>query len=87
LREGGIIARLAREVLPNSNALSGPSEALSGHRARFIYGDEIYVDDSFVEVELWLICGTYVLGNPSLTPNARGGNDFSFFSSSSCYSS
>jgi hypothetical protein len=88
LREGGIIARLAREVLPNSNALSGPSsEALSGHRARFIYGDEIYVDDSFLEDELRLICGTYVLGNPTPTPNARGGNEFSFFSSSSCYSS
>jgi hypothetical protein len=71
LREGGIIARLAREVLPNSNALSGPSsDALNGHRARFIYGDEIYVDDRFLEEELGLICGTYVQGNP----NARGGN-------------
>jgi hypothetical protein len=80
LREGGIIARLAREVLPNFKALSGPSsEALSGHRARFTYGDEIYVDDSFSMAELGLICGTYVLGNPSL--NARGGNEFSFFSS------
>ena len=34
LREGGIIAHLAREVLPNSTALSGPSsEALSGCHA------------------------------------------------------
>ena len=49
LREGGIIARLAREVLPNSNALSGPSpEVLSGRRAQFIYGNEIYVDDRFL---------------------------------------
>jgi len=62
LREGGIIARLAREVLPNSNALSGPSsEALSGHHARYTYGDEIYVDDRFLDEELELICGTYVL--------------------------
>ena len=61
LREGGIIACLAREVLPNSNALSGPSsEALSGQRARFQYGDKIYVDDNFSEVELGLICGTYI---------------------------
>jgi hypothetical protein len=75
LRQGGIIARLAREVLPDSNALSGPSsEALSGHRARFIYGDEIYVDDHFSDVELRLICGTYALGIPK-----HGGNDFSFF--------
>ena len=74
LREGGIIARLAREVLPNSNALSGPSSEalLSGHCARFTYGDEIYVDDSFLEEELGLICGTYVLSN------SRGGNELSF---------
>ena len=78
LREGGIIARLAREVLPNSNALSGPSsDALSGHRARFIFGDEIYVDDNFLEDELGLICGTYVLGNQ----NVRRGNELSLFSS------
>jgi hypothetical protein len=67
LRQGGVIARLAREVLPNSNALSGPSsEALSGRRARFSYGgdSEIYVDDKFSEAELGLICGTYALYNP-----------------------
>ena len=79
LREGGIIARLAREVLPNSSALSGPSfEALSGYHAQFIYGDKIYVDDSFLEAELELICGTY-----RMLPNAqaRGSNELSFFSS------
>jgi hypothetical protein len=82
LREGGIIARLAREVLPNANALSGPSsEALSGHRARFISGDETYVDDEFSEDEFGLICGTYVLGNPN--PNSKKGNEFTFLSS--CY--
>ena len=78
LREGGIIARLGREVLSNSSGLSGPSsEALSGHRARFIQvcGDEIYVDDNFLEAEfkLGLICGTYVLSKKA------GGNEFSFF--------
>ena len=80
LREGGIIARLAREVLLNSKALSGPSsEALSSHRARFFYNEEIYVDDEFSDVELGLICGTYVLGNSSV----RGGNEIYIFSS--CY--
>lgn len=64
LREGGIIARLAREVLPNSNSLSGPSsEALDGHRARFVCGDEIYVDDDILEPESRLICGSYVLAH------------------------
>ena len=66
LREGGIIARLAREVLPNSNALLGPSsEALEGHHARFVCDDGIYADDDFSDVELGLICGTYALGNTS----------------------
>ena len=76
LREGGIIARLAREVLPNFNALFGPSpEALSGRRARFNYGNEIYVDDDFSEEELGLICGTYALGDLK-------GNESYIFSSS-----
>jgi hypothetical protein len=82
LREGGIIARLAREVLPTSNALSGPSsEALGGHHARFICDNETYVDDNFSDVELGLICGTYQLGDT----NARGGIIFSFHWQLSCY--
>jgi hypothetical protein len=82
LREGGIIARLAREVLPNSNALSGPSpEALSGRRARFIYSNEIYVDDNFLPEELGLICGTYALGTLKELgdPIRKKGNEFSIF--------
>ena len=68
LREGGIIARLAREVLSNSDALLGPSsEALSGRGAKFVYNNKIYVEDTFSEAELGLICGTYML------TNARGG--------------
>ena len=75
LREGGIIARLAREVLPNSSALSGPSsEALNGDRARFIFDDEIYMDDDFSDDELRLICGTYALDD------AHAGNKYSFIS-------
>jgi len=77
LREGGIIARLAREVLPHCNALSGPSsEALSGHCARFVCDDEIYVDDKFSDAELGLLCGTYVLGNSDVS---RGGNEIYLF--------
>jgi hypothetical protein len=65
LREGGIVARLAREVLPNSSALSGPSsEALAGHRARLVCDDKIYVEDEFTESEIRLICGTYALAKP-----------------------
>ena len=75
LRSGGIIARLAREVLPNSNALSGPSyEALNGGREQFICDGEIYVDDSLSVDDLGLICGTYVLSDGA---NPRG-NKFSF---------
>jgi hypothetical protein len=60
LREGGIIAHLVREVLPNSTALSGPSsEALSGCRARFISNSKIYVEDEFSKAEFGLIYGTY----------------------------
>ena len=60
LRQGEIIARLAREVLPHTNALSGPSDdALDGHHARFVCGDEVYVDDEFLDSELRLICGSY----------------------------
>ena len=83
LCEGGIIAWLAREVLPNSYALSGPSsEALNGHHAQFICDDKIYVDDDFLDVELGLICSTYVLGNTN-----AGGNEYSFLSTFqlSCY--
>ena len=80
LRQGGIVARLAREVLPNSNALSGhTSEALGGHCARFVCNDKIYVDDYFSEAELQLICGTYALGN---THNKSG---MRIFPQLSCY--
>lgn len=66
LREGGIVARLAREVLPDSNALSGPSsEALGGRRARLVCEGRpgIYVEDDFWDDEIQLICGTYALTN------------------------
>ena len=70
LRAGGIIARLAREVLPNTNALSGPSDdALHGRHARFVCRDEVYVDDTFLESERRLICGSYDI--PVANPGKR----------------
>jgi hypothetical protein len=70
LRAGGIIARLAREVLPNTNALSGPSDdALHGRHARFVCRDEVYVDDTFLESERRLICGSYDI--PVADPGKR----------------
>ena len=64
--EGGIIARLAREVIPNSEALTGPSPlAMDGHCGRFVGDGKIFVNDNFLNTELRLICGTYVLGNAS----------------------
>ena len=66
LREGGIIARFAREVIPNSDALTGPSPlAMDGHRGQFVSNGKIYVDDQFSDAELGLICGTYALRNAS----------------------
>ena len=60
LREGGVIARLAREVIPNSDALTGPSPlAMDGHCGRFVSDGKIYVDNQFSDAELGLICGTY----------------------------
>lgn len=78
LREGGIVARLAREVLPNSNALSGPSlEALNGDREQFICNNdsEIYVADKFLDAELGLICGVYSLGTHH---DGKGDNGYLF---------
>ena len=62
LREGGVIARLAREVIPNSDALTGPSPlAMDGHCGRFVSDGKNYVDNQFSDAELGLICGTYAL--------------------------
>jgi hypothetical protein len=69
-------AHLAREVLPNSKALSSPAlEALNGNHAVFICNNssEIYVADKFLDAKLGLICGTYSLGM-----HGKGGNGYLF---------
>jgi hypothetical protein len=57
---GGIIARIARDVLPVSVISMGPSrDALEGKQDVLYCGDEIYVDDALSVKALQLICGTY----------------------------
>jgi hypothetical protein len=57
---GGLIARLAREVLPISAILMGPSQdALEGKQDVLCCGDEVYVDDGLSEEASQVICGTY----------------------------
>jgi hypothetical protein len=57
---GGIVARLAREVIPNTDALLGPSQdALDGHQKIFVCGDESFCDDQLSDAYQDLICGVY----------------------------
>jgi hypothetical protein len=60
---GGIVGRLARETLPDSAALAGPSDsALQGEQGFFQDGGDFFVDDQLSDRELDLICGTYDVG-------------------------
>ena len=60
LSNGGLIARIARDVLPVSVISMGPSrDALEGKQDVLYCGDEIYVDDALSVEALQLICGTY----------------------------
>ena len=62
LSYGGIVARLARETLPDSVVLAGPSyQALQGQQEIFGEGKDILVDDQLSEDDLDFICGTYVV--------------------------
>jgi hypothetical protein len=57
---GGIVARLARETIPNTAALLGPSEdALNGLQKVFVCGDELFCDDELSDAYKDLICGVY----------------------------
>jgi hypothetical protein len=57
---GGLVARLAREVLPVSAILTGPSQdALEGNQDVLFSGDEIYVDDGLSWEAGHMICGAY----------------------------
>lgn len=54
------MARLARETLPDSVVLAGPShKALEGQQKIFDGGGNLFVDDQLSERDLDLICGTY----------------------------
>jgi len=55
-------SRLARETLPDSVVLAGPSyEALQGQQEIFGEGSDMLVDDQLSEDDLAFICGTYVV--------------------------
>jgi hypothetical protein len=57
---GGIVARLARETIPNTAALLGPSQdALDGLQKIFVCGDELFCDDELSDPYKDLICGVY----------------------------
>ena len=60
LSYGGIVARLARETLPDSVVLAGPSDsALQGQQEILDDGRVFFVDDKISDQDLDLICGTY----------------------------
>ena len=60
LSVGGLVARLAREVLPVSAILTGPSQdALEGNQDILLCGNEVYVDDGLSGEVMQMICGTY----------------------------
>lgn len=62
LCHGGIVARLARDVIPSSLVLQGPSQsALDGAQGFFMDGMQTFVDDQLTPEELDYICGTYGL--------------------------
>jgi hypothetical protein len=62
LSYGGIVARLARETLPDSVVLAGPSyQALQGQQEIFGEGGDMLVDDKLSEDDLDFICGAYVV--------------------------
>lgn len=60
LSVGGVVARLAREVLSIDVVLMGPSHsALEGKQDVLCCGDEVYVDDGLSGTVMQMICGTY----------------------------
>ena len=57
---GGIVARLAREVMSNVAVLSGPSEAaLNGEQTVLTSGNDRFCDDTILPAVMDLICGVY----------------------------
>ena len=71
---GGIVARLAREALPNSAVLAGPSEAaLRGERRVLVSNKEYFCDDDISPQVMDLICGVYHVetGNRGMITNVQ----------------
>lgn len=61
---GGIIGRIAKQVIYTEDILAGPSQsALRGERGVFISNGDCYVDDELSIEEKELICGTYQKGD------------------------
>ena len=57
---GGIVARLAREIIPNTATLLGPSQAaLEGSQKIMSFGDEFFCYNKLPAASTNLICGVY----------------------------
>jgi len=57
---GGIVAHLAREIIPNTAALLGPSQdALEGSQKIMACDDQLFCDDVLSDPYTNLICGVY----------------------------
>ena len=65
LLQGGIVGRIAREFLSLDSALEGPSVEVTKYRAGVMIDSHMrgyqYWDDSLSDLEIGVICGTYVL--------------------------
>jgi hypothetical protein len=80
LCQGGIIARLSRDVLDNSVVMAGPSEsAQSGDQRKFISNGEIYCDDCLTSEVMDLIVGAYEVQTWDKQSRRLGLLDFSLY--------
>ena len=80
LCQGGIIARLSRDVLDNSVVIAGPSEsARSGDQRKFISNGETYCDDHLTPEVMDLIVGTYEVQTWDKRSRRLGLLNFSFY--------
>ena len=61
LLAGGIIARIAQDVVPYRKVYDGPLEDIYDNGIYFSAGQTGYYDDILSEAEISLICGTYLV--------------------------